>query len=124
MYKVLVVDDETKIADVLQEFLVKSGFNAIQALGGEAAIDMLRSGAKFDCMVVDMKMPRVTGLDVIKEKARLGIDIPLIIFTGSSDAEKYLPELARFGNTEEDILYKPVDLFALLTIVKKKVYVA
>ena len=123
MYKILVVDDEPGIAKVLQDFLVKSGFAVTQSLGGEEAMKILNSEAKTDLMVLDMKMPKVTGMDVIKEAERIKRKIPTIILTGSVDAEKYLIDLAKFGYTEKDILYKPVDLFLLLDMVKKKLKV-
>jgi len=124
MYKILVVDDEPGIAKVLQDFLVKSGFAVTQSLGGEEAMKILNSEAKTDLMVLDMKMPKVTGMDVIKEAERIKRKIPTIILTGSVDAEKYLIDLAKFGYTEKDILYKPVDLFLLLDMVKKKLKIA
>lgn len=120
MYKILVVDDEPRIAKVLEDFMVKSGFEVAQALGGEEAIKILNSEAKTDLMVLDMKMPKVTGTDVIMEMERIKRKIPTIILTGSVDAEKYLIDLIKFEYTEKDILYKPVDLFLLLDMVKKK----
>jgi DNA-binding NtrC family response regulator len=120
MYKILVVDDEPGIAKVLQDFLVKSGFAVTQSLGGEEALKILNSETKTDLMVLDMKMPKLTGMDVLKEMEGIKRKIPTIILTGSVDAEKYLIDLAKFGYTEKDILYKPVDLFLLLDMVKKK----
>jgi len=120
MYKILVVDDEPRIGKVLQDFLVKSGFEVTQVLGGEEAIKLLNSEMKIDLMVLDMKMPKVRGTDVIKEMVRINKEIPTIILTGSIEAGKYLTDLIKFGYTEKDILYKPLDLFLLLDMVKKK----
>jgi DNA-binding response OmpR family regulator len=124
MYKILVVDDEPRIAKVLQNFLVKSGFQVTQALGGEEAIKILNSGLKIDLMMVDMKMPKVTGLEVVKEMKRINKKIPVIILTGSIDADKHLVTLKEMGFGSEDIAYKPVDLFALLDAVKMKLKIA
>jgi len=124
MHKILVVDDEPRIAKVLQDFMAKSGFQVTQALGGEEAIKILNSEMKIDLMVLDMKMPKVTGMDVINEMERIKRKIPVIILTGSVDAEKYLIDIIKFGYTEKDILYKPVDLFLLLDMVKKKLRMA
>lgn len=120
MYKILVVDDEPQIAKILQDFLVKSGFEVTQVLGGGEAIKILNSKMKTDLMVLDMKMPKITGMDVLREMERIKRKIPTIILTGSVDAEKYLIDFIKFGYTEKDILYKPLDLFLLLDIVKKK----
>ena len=120
MYKILVVDDEPRIAKILQDFLVKSGFEVTQSLGGEEAIKILNSEMKIDLMVLDMKMPKVAGADVINEMERIKRKIPTIILTGSIDAEKSFIDFIKFGYTEKDILYKPIDLFSLLDMVKNK----
>jgi DNA-binding response OmpR family regulator len=120
MYKILAVDDEPRIAEVLHEFLTKAGFDVKNVLGGGEAIEIIKSDIKIDLMVLDMKMPKVTGFDVIKEMERISKKLPTIILTGSIDAEKYLGGLRALGYTREDILHKPVDLFELLDAVKKK----
>jgi len=120
MYKILAVDDEPRIAEVLHEFLTKAGFDVKNVLGGREAIEIIKSDIKIDLMVLDMKMPKVTGFDVIKEMERISKKLPTIILTGSIDAEKYLGGLRVLGYTREDILHKPVDLFELLDAVKKK----
>lgn len=79
MYKILVVDDEPRIAKVLQDFLVKSGFEVTQVLGGGEAIGLLRSGVEMDLMGIDMKVPKVEGLEVLKEKKNLNDVRPVII---------------------------------------------
>jgi DNA-binding response OmpR family regulator len=124
MPKILVVDDEERIRRVLAEFLAKMGFEVIQAPGGEEAIAMIRSGAELDLMIVDMKMPKVAGFDVLKEKYNLNDQRPVIILTGSIDAEHYYAELRELGySLKDDIVYKPVDLFVLLDVMKKKLHI-
>ena len=120
MHKILVVDDEPGIIKIFETFLIKNGFEVIKAAGGEEAIKVLNSDTRIDLMLLDMKMPKVPGVDVINEMARINKKIPTIILTGSIDAEKYLEGLNRLGYTRENILYKPVDLFELLDKVKKK----
>ena len=71
-----------------------------------------------------MKMPKVGGLEVLKEKKNLNDVRPVIILTGSVDAEKYYPELKELGLGSEDILYKPVDLFELLNMMKNKLQIS
>ena len=125
MPKILVVDDEEKIRDILVKFMEKAGFEVMQAPGGREAIETLRQdNNSIDLMVVDMKMPKVTGADVLREKSRLGKSFPAILLTGSVDAEKYLMGLKDVGLTGEDICYKPVDLFVLLEMIKKRLGIA
>lgn len=122
MPKILLVDDEEQIRRILVEFLTKMGFEIIQASGGEEVVGLLRSGVEMDLMVIDMKMPKVAGLDVLREKNNLKDVRPVIILTGSIEAEKHYAGLKELGFGPDDIVYKPVDLFLLLDAVKKKLH--
>jgi DNA-binding response OmpR family regulator len=124
MNKILVVDDEERIAEIVEKFLKMNGFDVLKAIGGEEAIRILSTDAQIDLMVLDMKMPKVNGLGVVQKKAELGKKFPVLLLTGSIDAEKYLEIFEDKGFTAEDILYKPVDLSVLLEKVKKKLSVA
>lgn len=124
MYKILVVDDEPNIVKVFERFLIKNGFEVIKAAGGEEAIKVLNSDTKIDLMLLDMKMPKVGGIDVINEMVRINKKIPAIILTGSVEAEKYLADLKVLGYSREDILFKPADLFEVLELIKKKLGIA
>ena len=120
MYKILVVDDEQKIAQILKEFLNKMGFDVITAPGGAAAIDIVHSDTKIDLMLLDMKMPDVAGFDVLNAMKDMNKKIKTVILTGSVDADLYQNELAKLDYHPDDIVYKPVDLFILLEAVKNK----
>ncbi len=119
-HKILVVDDEPRIAKVLQDFLMKMGLEVTTAAGGEKAIEILDSGIKLDLIILDMKMPGVSGPDVLKHMKKINCAIPALVLTGSIDAEKYLQDLKELNFYSENIVYKPVDLFMLLEMVKKK----
>ena len=120
MYKILVVDDEQLIVDILEAFLRKMGFDVISALGGAAAIDIVHSNAKIDLMLLDMKMPDVVGFDVLNEMKNMNKKIKTIILTGSVDADLYQSDLKKLDYHPDDIVNKPVDLFILLDTIKKK----
>jgi len=120
MYRILTVDDEPEILKVLETFLVKSGFEVTIAPGGEEAINILSSDTKIDLMILDIKMPKVSGVDVLINMQKANKKLPIVILSGSVDAEKYLVNLPDFGYTAADVLYKPVDLYQLLDLVKKK----
>jgi DNA-binding NtrC family response regulator len=120
MPKILIVDDEANIVKIFADFLSRMGFDVIPAVGGAAAVELLKSGIAMDLMVLDMKMPKVTGLDVLKAKHGLKDARPVIIVTGSMGQEKVYAAVKEFGLCREDIVYKPVDLFVLLDEIKKK----
>ena len=120
MHKILIVDDERRIINILEEFLTKSGYKIITALGGAEAKDILRSKTTIDLMMLDLKMPAVDGIDVLKEQRRLETNIPVIILTGSIDAIDHVSTLKDLGYGNKDLLFKPFDLYELLDAVTKK----
>lgn len=90
--KILLVEDEASIAEVFKDQLTLGGFDVGIALGGEEALDKLKAG-KYDLMLLDMVMPEVDGLTVlktIKENQGEYPKIPVIALTNvtSEDAKK------------------------------------
>jgi CheY-like chemotaxis protein len=124
IFKILVVDDEEQIRKLLIDFLTRVDFEVIAACGGEEAIECLKARPDIDLMIVDIRMPRVTGLDVLKKKNSLNDTRPIIILTGSIDTEKYLPELKELGLGFNDVITKPIDLYSLLGEMKRKLRIA
>lgn len=121
MTRILVVDDEPMIADLIERFLKMAGFQAYKAIGGEEAIRVLESHEQFDLMVLDVKMPKASGLSVMQRKSELKKEFPVFLLTGTIDEQKHLEELGRFGVRQEDILYKPIDFTELIEKIKHTV---
>ena len=116
--RILVVDDEEEIAKLLEEFLNKKGYRVITALGGQKAIEIIKSQEYIDLMILDLKMPAVNGMDVLQELRRLNKQIPVVILSGSLDLQNFIDDLKKLNYNEKNILYKPLDLFVLLKIIK------
>ncbi len=121
MLRILVVDDETQITDILKTFLLKNGFEVIDTDRGDTAMEIIRGGEVIDAMVLDMKMPHFPGIEVIKCLKNSGRVLPVVILSGALGLEKGIEELRELGYSENDILYKPVDLFELLAKIKNKI---
>ncbi|MCD6228409.1 MAG: response regulator [Candidatus Omnitrophica bacterium] len=119
MAKILVIDDEYQILDILERFLVKMGFQVITALGGEEGIKAIDS-QDVDLIILDMKMPKVTGIDVLKELRKKEKKMPVLILSGSLGIVREVELLKELGYTQEDIVTKPIDLFNLLERVRSK----
>ena len=86
--KILVVDDEKMIRDLLRGYLVKLGYEIGEAADGEQAIKEL-GREDFDLLICDIEMPNKDGWQVVKE-ARSNPktkDIPVIILTGKSEED-------------------------------------
>jgi excisionase family DNA binding protein len=81
--RVLVVDDEAAIRDLLSKTLALAEYDVDLAPDGRTALERLRI-IPYDLLITDLKMPGVDGLAVIREARRLKADIPVIIITGFS----------------------------------------
>lgn len=120
MAKILIVDDEVEIVRILEKFLTKMSYEVISTSDGEKAISLLGEDTSLNMAILDMKMPRIKGVDILKTMAERNIRLPVIVLTGSFDEEKYLADLQKLGYGPNDILLKPIDLNELLTMVKEK----
>ncbi len=81
--RVLVVDDEASIRELLMKTLALAEYDVETAPDGRAAIERLRLGS-YDLLIADLKMPGIDGLSLIREAKRLKANLPVIIITGYS----------------------------------------
>ena len=81
--RVLVVDDEESIRDLLSKTLALADYEVDLAPDGRTALDRMRL-IQYDLLITDLRMPGVDGLTVIREARRLKADLPVIIITGYS----------------------------------------
>src|SRR5512132_4219673 len=81
--RVLVVDDEASIRDLLAKTLALAEYDVDVAPDGRSALDRMRM-YPYDLLIADLKMPGMDGLTVIREAKRYKADLPVIIITGFS----------------------------------------
>jgi two-component system cell cycle sensor histidine kinase/response regulator CckA len=81
--RVLVVDDEASIRDLLAKTLALAEYDVDVAPDGRSALDRMRM-YPYDLLIADLKMPGMDGLTVIREAKRYKADLPVIIITGYS----------------------------------------
>ena len=81
--RILVVDDESSIRDLLAKTLALAEYDVDTATDGRSALERLRL-YPYDLLIADLKMPGIDGLSVIREAKRLKADLPVIIITGYS----------------------------------------
>jgi len=85
---VLVIDDDPSILDNLEFNLKLYGYDVLKAQDGYSGIDIFKCRAtEIDAVVTDMKMPGLSGLDVIKNILEIDPDIGIIVFIGHGDTE-------------------------------------
>ena len=81
--RVLVVDDEASIRDLLSKTLALAEYEVDTAADANAALDRVR-GMEYDLLIADLKMPGMDGLTLIRQVKRMRSDLPVIIITGFS----------------------------------------
>ena len=84
--RILVVDDEATIRELLTDFLVLDGYEVICAENGTRALEIL-GRERFDVMLVDMKMPGMSGLDVLRMLPEVAPDLLSFVMTGYATVE-------------------------------------
>jgi excisionase family DNA binding protein len=81
--RVLVVDDEASIRDLLAKTLALAEYDVDVSPDGRSALERMRL-QPYDLLIADLKMPGIDGLTVIREAKRVRADLPVIIITGFS----------------------------------------
>ncbi len=102
MKTILVVDDETKIAQVARDYLEHAGFAVRAAADGAAALDAFRA-SRPDLIVLDLGLPRLDGLDVARA-VRKESDVPIIMLTARGEESDRLVGLELGA---DDYIVKP-----------------
>jgi CheY-like chemotaxis protein len=113
---VLVVDDDYDIREALSDVLVSEGYSVVTAADGREALDRLRNGVRPDVMLLDLMMPRVSGVEVIDalRKDVLLRDIPIVVCSANRG---YGPD----DLGVHDVLRKPVSVEDLLDAVARAI---
>jgi DNA-binding NtrC family response regulator len=113
MRRILIVDDDAALRDGLAEAVTDLGHRAIEAPSGRAALDLARR-ERVDAVLLDLRMPDLDGLEVLRRLRRDGSGAPVAILTAYADAANTI-EAMRLGAF--DHLTKPIgraDLGCLL----------
>jgi len=112
--RVLVVDDEVVICEVLRDFLQFEGFQVSMVTCGEDAIDFLRKDPFYDVVLTDLKMPGMGGLDLMRELAVHHRDLMTVIMTGFGTVETAI-EAMKHGAFDYILKpFKPEDVVRVL----------
>jgi two-component system NtrC family sensor kinase len=104
--KILVVDDEEVIRDVLSKYLRRHGYSVDTAEDGNAAISKLKENPGYNLLITDLRMPGMDGLDVLKNIKKNNPYIEVIVLTGYYTIE-HAVEAIRVGAF--DFICKPCD---------------
>ena len=113
--RLLVVDDEEALRTVLSSELTSEGYDVQAAADGQEAISELEKGT-FDLVLLDIKMPRMNGFEVLKYVKEKHPKTKVVMLTGFADLKNAL-ESKKLG--AEDFVSKPYDLVDLLTTIER-----
>ncbi len=117
--KVLVIDDEEDVREVLKLHLESAGYNILEAENGEDGINILRSEdnmVNVGVVLCDIRMPKVNGAECVDFLRKEAPGVPIVMVTGYPDAEMAISFL---NKGVKDYLVKPVEKEKLLGVVGK-----
>jgi putative nucleotidyltransferase with HDIG domain len=113
--RVLVVDDEKFIRDILADFLGMEGYVVRTAEDGSSAINEL-GRARYDMVISDLKMPKMGGLELLREVSRAHPDTLTVIMTGFGTVETAIDAMKRGAY---DYILKPFKVEEIVHIVQR-----
>ena len=105
--RLLVVDDNEMNRDMLSRRLERAGYHVQTAVDGASALDLL-AAEPIDLVLLDVEMPGLSGLDVLREvrKTRTSLQLPILMATARSDSQDVVEALEAGAN---DYVIKPLD---------------
>lgn len=112
---ILMVDDEPELITAMAERMTLRGYTVETATNGEDALRRI-APESHSLLLVDLKMPGLGGLDVLREARRIDPELPVVLFTGhtsQADAERGI----KLGAAA--YLVKPVDFDSLIATVER-----
>src|SRR5512147_1421775 len=113
--RILVADDEESMRWVLSKALKKKGFTVDLAADGEQALRMIQAGS-YDLAIFDIKMPGISGLDLLDRVRELAGDLLVVIMTAEASMKNAVEAMKRGAY---DYITKPFDLDVIDAIVEK-----
>ncbi len=115
--RILFVDDDAGILDAVSDFMTLENFEITTVNGGEKALSMLQD-KNYDLLITDLKMPGLSGIEVLKKAKEINSEIPVIVVTGFASLETAI-EAVKDG--AYDYITKPFDMEKFLNITDKAV---
>ncbi len=119
MKTILVVDDELKIVKLVRDYLERAGYGVIVASDGKSALALARSD-KPDCIILDLGLPAMDGLDVTRELRRLS-NVPIIMLTARSEESDKLIGLELGADDYITKPFSPKELVARVRVVFRRI---
>ncbi|MBM4349714.1 MAG: response regulator [Deltaproteobacteria bacterium] len=112
---ILIVDDEKDLCTILSDSLSRDRYRVVTAFNGKMGLQLVKK-EKPDLILLDIKMPGMDGIEVLRKIKRMKKEIVVIMFTayGTLETARKAMKLGAY-----DYVTKPVDLFLLKSLVKE-----
>ncbi|PLX19271.1 MAG: response regulator [Marinilabiliales bacterium] len=114
MAKILVIDDEKSIRDTLKEILEYEDHKVDLAEDGEEGLDQFKNN-KYDIVLLDIKMPKKDGIEVLEDIFAVATDVPVIMISGHGNIDTAVESIKKGAY---DFIEKPLDLNRLLVTIR------
>jgi DNA-binding response OmpR family regulator len=111
---VLIIEDETKVVDFISKGLEEEGYTVTAAFDGRQGLDLLKA-RKFDVVLLDLMIPEIDGLKVLRNIRSWGINTPVLIITAKNSKEDVVRGL---DTGSDDYLTKPFSFEELLARIR------
>lgn len=111
---ILVIDDEKAIRNTLKDILSFEGFEVEEAADGLEGLEMIKA-KNYDCILCDVKMPKMDGLEVLDKVKEIKPDIPFVVISGHGNIETAVDAVKKGAF---DFISKPPDLNRLLITIR------
>lgn len=114
MQRILIVDDERDIAELISDTLIDEGYDTVIKTSGEDALSEIESNQSFDLILLDIMMPGMSGTELCN-KVRDKVKCPIILVSAKSST---VDKLLGFELGADDYIAKPFDIYELVARVK------
>ncbi|MBI4369787.1 MAG: response regulator [Elusimicrobia bacterium] len=115
--RILIVDDDESVCELLKFVLEREGFATILAKDGEAALNQAGTGQP-DLILLDLMLPKYGGFEVLRQLQKPGTArIPIVVFTGRY-TDRSTQELIKSESNVVDFLEKPINTISLSTRIR------
>ena len=113
---ILMVEDDTSVAQMMELFFKKEGWTQDIATDGEEAVEMFKeNGSKYDLITLDLNLPKKDGIQVAKEVRQMSPTVPIIMLT-ARDSES--DQVLGLGIGADEYVTKPFSPIALIARIK------
>lgn len=114
MPKLLIVDDEQSIRQTLRDILEYENFDVEEAADGKEGLQKILNN-NYDVVILDIKMPKMDGMEVMEEVTKAGVEVPIIMLSGHGNIDTAVEAVKKGAY---DYISKPPDLNRLLITIR------